>query len=280
MIRGLYTAASSMLCETIRQDMVANNLANTDTPGFKRDQGIFKELPTMELRKVNDGQLYPPRPFYKYPKIGKLGTGVILDETYTDFKAGKFEYTDNNLDLALANNKAFFLYKGKDGIRFSRDGVLTINQDGYLTNMNGDYILGEKEPVTETKNEVLISKDGHPNKDFSRIQVGKREKITIDEQGRVVVGGNATYRIVRGKAADRKAFRKEGSNNYKRAYGEVTRALGNVKSGYIEKPNFSIVEEMVKMIEVSRAYEANSKVIQAHDGLLDKAVNSVGASRR
>ena len=280
MIRGLYTAASSMLCETIRQDMVANNLANVDTPGFKRDQGIFKELPTMEIRKVNDGQLYPPRPFYKYPKIGKLGTGVILDETYTDFKAGKFEYTGNNLDLALANNKAFFVYESKNGIRYSRDGVLTVNQDGYLTDMNGDYLLGEKLPANEIKDETLVSNTGKKIGTFGRIKVGKREKLTVGEDGIVTVDGNEIARILRAKASDRKAFRKEGSNLYKRAYGNVTRAMGDVKPGYVEKPNFSIVEAMVKMIEVSRAYEANSKVIQSQDGLLDKAINSVGVSRR
>ena len=109
MIRRIYTAASGMLCEIVRNDMVANNLANVDTPGYKRDQGIFKELPTMQIRKVNDGQLYPPRPLYKYPKIGKLGTGAIIDESFTDFSAGKYQYTDNPLDCALENQKAFFV---------------------------------------------------------------------------------------------------------------------------------------------------------------------------
>jgi flagellar basal-body rod protein FlgG len=280
MIRGLYTSSSSMLCEIIRQDMVANNLANVDTPGFKRDQGIFKELPTMELRKVNDGQLYPPRPLYKYPKIGELGTGVILDESYTDFKAGKFDYTSNKLDLALENPKAFFVYESSNGVRYSRDGVLTVNHEGFLTNMNGDYILAEREPVNELKDEVLIDEKGDENIEYGRVRVNDTDKVMIDEDGRVLVNGEPQFRILRGKAQDRKAFRKEGSNNYVRAYGQVTRAAGNVKPGYIEKPNFSLVEEMVKMIEVSRAYEANSKVIQSHDGLLDKAINQVGATRR
>ena len=279
MIRGLYTASSSMLCEIVRQDMVANNLANVDTAGFKHDQGIFKELPTMEIRKVNDGKLYPPRPLYKYPKIGELGTGVILDESYTDFGAGKFEYTSNDLDLALENNKAFFCFEGENGIRFSRDGILTRNHEGFLTNTNGDYILAEREPVNEIEGEILISEDGKPNSDFGRVQIEPGAKVNIDEDGRVLVNGEPRFRIMRGQASDRKAFRKEGSNNFVRAYGAVTRATGNVKSGYVEKPNFSLVTEMVKMIEVSRAYEANSKVIQSHDGLLDKAINSVGVTR-
>lgn len=280
MIRGLYTSSSSMLCEIVRQDMVANNLANVDTAGFKRDQGIFKELPTMTLRRVNDGKLYPPRPIYKFPKIGELGTGVILDESYTDFKMGKMEYTGNELDIGLENEKAFLVVQSPNGMRFSRDGILTIDHEGYLTNMHGDYIMAEREPTNEIEGEALIDENGEPVVNMMRVQVNDQQKVLIDEDGRVLVDGEAQFRICRGQAADRKAFRKEGANKFVQAYGAVTRSLGNVKPGYVEKPNFSLVEEMVKMIEVSRAYEANSKVVQSHDGLLDKAVNSVGATRR
>ncbi len=280
MIRGLYTSSSSMLCEVIRQDMVANNLANVDTAGYKREQGIFKELPAMVLRRVNDGKLYPPRPIYKFPKIGELGTGVILDESFTDFKMGKMEYTGNDLDIGLENEKAFLVVQGPNGLRFSRDGILNIDHEGYLTNMSGDYIMAEREPMNETEGEELIDADGNPKVNFMRVQVNDQQKVMIDEDGRVLVDGEPQFRLSRVRATDRKALRKEGANKYVQAYGAMTRALGNVKQGYVEKPNFSLVEEMVKMIEVSRAYEANSKVVQSHDGLLDKAVNSVGATRR
>lgn len=279
MIRGIYTASSSMLCEIVRQDMIANNLANVDTAGFKQDQGIFKELPTMVLRKVNDGQLYPPRPFYKFPKIGELGTGVIVDESFTNFKAGAFSYTGNELDIALENEKSFLVVESDKGTRFSRDGILTINQDGFLTNMHGDYILADTEPVDENPGNIL-DENGNLNPRLQRVQVGDGETVVIDRSGRVLVDNAPLFRIAQGMASDRKAFRKEGANKFVRAYGEVVRAEGNVKKGYVEKPNFSLVEEMVRMIEVSRAYEANSKVIQSHDGLLDKAINSVGATRR
>lgn len=280
MIRGIYTSSSSMLCEIARQDMIANNLANVDTVGFKRDQGIFKELPTMTLRKVNDGQLYPPRPFYKYPKIGELGTGVILDETYTDYKAGGFNHSGNDLDVALENEKSFFLIDAPSGVRFSRDGVFNVNQDGFLTNMHGDFILAEREPVNENAANILVDEQGNSVESLERIQVAQGQILTLDRDGRVLVDGVPEYRLVQGTAADRKAFRKEGANKFVRAYGEVMRAEGNFKIGYTEKPNFSVIEEMVKMIEVARAYEANSKVIQSHDSLLDKAINSVGTTRR
>jgi len=163
-------------------------------------------------------------------------------------------------------------------VRFTRDGVFTLDKDGYLTNMVGDYVMAEAEPPDPKG--TLINADGTMNLDVTRVKVAPNQKLHVDEDGRVLIDGQAQYRLVRGMAEDRKAFRKEGDNAYYRAYGEVKRATGNVKPGYVEKPNFSVVEEMAKMIEVSRAYEANAKVIQAHDSLLDKAINSVGPSRR
>ncbi len=281
MIRGIYTSASGMLIETIRQDQIANNLANVDTTGFKQDGMAFKELPTMQIRRVNDGKLYPPRPIYKYPRIGKLGTGAIVDETYTRWEAGKMDYTGNELDVSVDNEKAFFIVESENGnTRYSRDGSLTLNEEGFLMDHNGDYILGEQIGDEEINSGVLINDDGTRNGRLTRIQVGIGKQIAIDEEGRVLVDGQGEYRIVTGIASDRKAFRKQGSNKFVRAYGDVTRATTNFAPGYLEKPNFSVVEEMVRMIEVSRSYEANSKVIQSHDNLLDKCINSVGMTKR
>ena len=280
MIRGIYTSAAGMLVETMRQDQVANNLANVDTTGYKQDGMIFKELPAMRIRRINDAKLYPPRPIYKYPRIGKIGTGAIADETYTIWEAGKMSFTGNELDVRLDNEKAFFIVDGTNGIRFSRDGSWTLDDEGFLMDSNGDYILGEILGDEDQNSGVLINDDGSVNANFQRIQVGLGKKCTIDEEGRVLLDNVAEYRVVTGIASDRKAFRKEGSNKFVRAYGDVTRAETNFLPGYLEKPNFSVVEEMVRMIEVSRAYEANSKVVQSHDNLLDKCINSVGTTRR
>ncbi len=280
MIRGIYTSAAGMLVETMRQDQVANNLANVDTTGFKQDGMVFKELPAMRIRRVNDGQLYPPRPIYRYPRIGKIGTGSIVDETYTRWEAGSMSYTGNELDVSLDNEKAFFIVEGRNGIRFSRDGSWTLDDEGFLRDHNGYYILGEQIGSEAQNSGVIISDDGTVNANFQRIQVGLGVKCTIDEEGRVLLDNEAQFRVVTGTASERRAFRKEGANKFVRAFGDVTRAETNFLPGYLEKPNFSVVEEMVKMIEISRAYEANSKVIQSHDNLLDKCVNNVGATKR
>jgi flagellar basal-body rod protein FlgG len=241
---------------------------------------VFKELPAMRIRRINDGKLYPPRPIYKYPRIGKIGTGAIVDETYTRWDAGSTYYTGNNLDVSLDNEKAFFIVESKNGTRYSRDGSWKVDDQGYLVDSGGDYILGEVIGDEEYNAGVLYGEDGALTGRLDRIQVDNGHKCTIDEEGRVVVDNEARFRVVTATPSDRSAFRKEGNNNFVRAYGEVTRADTNFLPGYLEKPNFSVVEEMVKMIEISRAYEANSKVVQSHDNLLDKCINSVGATRR
>lgn len=133
MIRGIYTASAGMLCETIRQDIIANNLANVDTAGFKTDMAVFKELPTMNIKRVNES-IYPPNPFRKTPTIGQLGTGSVLDEVYTNFAAGKMQHTGNKLDVAIDNKNAFFVVESANGeLKYSRDGIFTLDADGFLT---------------------------------------------------------------------------------------------------------------------------------------------------
>ena len=279
MVRGIYTSASAMLIETMRQDQIANNLANVDTVGYKQDGSAFKELPAMQIRRVNDGELYPPRPIYRYPRIGKLGTGAIFDESFTRWEAGSMNYTGEDLDVALDNEKAFFITETPNGIRYTRNGSWTLDNEGYLVTKDGSYILGEVIGDEEENSGILVNDDGSVNARFQRIQVGIGKKCTIDEEGRVLLDNQSEYRVVTAIAEDRRSFRKEGSNKFVRAYGNVTRAETNFLPGYLEKANFSVVEEMVNMIEVSRAYEANAKAIQSHDSLLDRAINSVGKTR-
>ncbi len=280
MIRGIYTSAAGMLCETIRQDIIANNLANVDTSGFKEDMAVFKELPTMDIRRVNEKPVFRPNPFAVTPIIGKIGTGAILDEVYTNTEMGRMQFTGNNLDVALANADAFFVVQDPGGeLKYSRDGIFTLDEEGFLKNASGDYVMALDQAINLDESPLLLNEEGEQVTALQRIQV-LGDEVVIDNTGRVVVDGAGMYDIATGMAEDRKAFRKEGANKFVRAYGEVTLVEGNFKPGYVEKPNVSVVEQMVKMIEVSRAYEANSKAIQSHDSLIDKAVNTVGASRR
>ena len=144
MIRGLYTGASGMLSEMARTDIIANNLANVNTLGFKKDRTIFRAFPEMNIHRVDDpvqvglNRVIDPKPF-----IGMLGTGVMVDEVNIDFSQGAIKTTSNPLDVAI-KGEGFFQVQTPEGIRFTRDGNFSLNRDGYLVTKDGHYVLGKR----------------------------------------------------------------------------------------------------------------------------------------
>ncbi|MDH4128368.1 MAG: flagellar hook-basal body protein, partial [Spirochaetota bacterium] len=133
MVRGLYTGVSGMLSEWHRMDVVANNLANLNTTGFKRDDAIFKSFPEMLIRRLDDnGVVKVPNGSYDIaPFVGKMGTGVELNEVYTRHEQGIIRNTGNDFDLAL-DGKGYFVVKTDRGDRYTRNGSFLIDKDGFL----------------------------------------------------------------------------------------------------------------------------------------------------
>ena len=123
MLRGIYTGASGMIAQQARLDVVANNLANVDKTGFKKDLAIFKAFPDMLIRRLNDNGLgiTPAGSYDTMPYVGKLGTGVEVNEVYTDFDQGSLQRTENNFDLAL-DGRGFLTVKTERGERYTRNG--------------------------------------------------------------------------------------------------------------------------------------------------------------
>ncbi len=103
MVRGLYTGASGMLSQSIRMDVISNNLANVDKTGFKKDITVFKSFPEMLIRRQNDNGLvkFPLGSYDKMPVVGRLGTGVEVNEVFTDFQQGSLKKTENPFDFAI-----------------------------------------------------------------------------------------------------------------------------------------------------------------------------------
>jgi len=121
MLRGIYTGANGMVVQDARMDVIANNLANVDQTGFKKDLAIFKSFPDMLIRRINDdGQgVVPAGSYDSMPIVGKLGTGVEVNEVYTQFDQGSLQRTENGFDLAL-EGRAFFTVMTERGERYTR----------------------------------------------------------------------------------------------------------------------------------------------------------------
>lgn len=132
-LRGIYTAASGMLVETMRMDVASNNLANVDTAGFQRQTAHIYAAPQRPVYRVFEGQSRV---------LGTLGTGAIVEGSHTSFAPGVLRTTENPLDLALIG-AGFFAISTPEGNRYTRDGRFTVNPSGLLATLDGNLVRGD-----------------------------------------------------------------------------------------------------------------------------------------
>lgn len=295
MWRGLYTAATGMITEQKRTDVISNNIANAATTGFKRDYAIHREFEKMLIRRVNDhedggtvgltvdgfnslGNLgtsstdvtqikgFNADPFYR-PSIGNLGLGDYIDEIAVDYTQGAFESTGNTFDLAIAG-EGFFTIQTPNGVRYTRNGAFFKNQNGTLQDIRGYDLLGTNGrpiniPANIPQERIVVTGDGS----ISVIDNGRNRRIG---QIQVVQFDN------------RLAIQKQGDNLFYAVTdenGNVAQpqpATGEVMQGILEKSNTQIVSEMVELIHNHRLYEAGAKSVTTQDTMLDASVNQVG----
>ena len=229
--------------------VIANNIANVNTTGYKADQSLFEEFLSSGAHEDNF--------------IGKdRKVSYVQDRgTYHDFSQGALQQTANPLDLAIDGN-AFLAVQSTGGERYTRDGNLQINSQGQLTTVGGDVVLGNAGPIVfqPTDHDINISPDG-----------------TI-----TVVEANARADTIRGKLrlvsfTDAQSLLKQGNNLYTASDGAAPQAdlKATVKQGYIEKSNVNAVAEMGRMIEVSRTYTQIANILQQQSDLHKNAINQL-----
>ena len=279
MVRGLYTGASGMIAQMKRIDVLSNNLANVNTASYKKDTTIAKSFPEMLMRRINDDGVrkLPVGSYDLMPVIGKMGTGVEINEVYTRYTQGSFKQTENSFDLAL-EGKGFFCVETENGERYTRNGSLLIDRDGWLVTKDGYRVLGENGPVQIKKNNFIVDEDGNVYQNLEYAEDPLR-LVSMEENE-----WNDTVLTDRLKIVDFPKLRyvkKEGSSLYRETEYSGTAFVREVerpkvRQGFLEQSNVNPVTEMVNLIEVHRSYEANQRMIQSNDAALGKAVNEVG----
>ena len=296
MWRGLFTAATGMITEQKRTDVIATNLANAATTGYKKDIAVHAEFHNMLIRRVYDhedggtvglnvdgfnslGNLgtssddvtqfkgFNADPFYR-PAIGRLGLGDYIDEIAVDYEQGAMESTGNTFDLAIAG-QGFFTIQTPAGVRYTRNGAFFKNQDGVLQDIRGYNVLDtNNNPITIPRNATAA-----------------RTVITGDGRIFVTDDNNRQQQIAQLQVVqfdNRLAIEKQGDNLFYAvadAQGNPAQpqpATGEVLQGVLEKSNVAIVREMVELIHNHRMYEANSKAVTTQDTMLESSVNEVG----
>jgi len=245
MIKGIYTSAVGMTPNKIKLDVIANNLANISTTGFKKDN-IFVRILKSSVLDINKNG-------------GNELSGLYITE-YTSFDQGNFKQTGNPLDLAI-NGNGFFVVQTPDGPRYTRNGNFTITGDGRIVNSNGYALIG-------LGGEIKL-----PN-----ITELKDSDIRVTNKGEVYVNDKFIDRIKVVWFNDLTKLRKSSSTSFvaDNDAGEIDLVEGyEIYQGFLEESNVNAVEEMVRMIEASRIYESNYKSVQHQDDTLAKA-NEVG----
>lgn len=229
-------------------DVVANNIANVNTTGFKADQSLFQEY------------LMPGAHEDNFVGSDRRESYVEDRGTYRDFSQGAAQQTKNPLDVAIQGN-GFLVVQTAAGERYTRDGGLQLNNQGQLVTEEGDQVLGTAGPITfqPTDHDVNIAPDG---------------TVTVQE------GTNRTDAL-RGKLrlvsfADAQRLLKEGSNLYSAAAGDAQPDLqSTIEQGYLEKSNVNAVAEMSRMIEVTRAYTQIATMLNQESDLHKTAIEQL-----
>ncbi len=262
MIPALWVAKTGLDAQQTRMNVVANNLANVNTTGFKRDRAMFEDLLYQNVRQVG-GQTSQNTTL---PSGLMLGTGTRLVTTEKIHSQGNTVQTNQPLDLAI-QGRGFFQIQRPDGsLAYSRDGSFKIDADGQVVTNEG-YVLEPAiniPPGTSLSN-VTVGVDGVVSaKDTTgaTVNLGNLQLADfVNPVGLQPIGGNL---YVETAASGPAQPGNPGQNG-----------VGELKQGMLESSNVSVAEELVSMIETQRAYEINSKAIQASDQMLSYLNNNV-----
>ena len=219
-------------------ETVANNLANANTPGFKREEVNFKEV--MEKAKTSQ---------------------VALAGSHLIFEQGSLVPTGNDLDLGL-RGKGFFEIETKNGIRYRRNGSFNITPQGFLVTSGGDFLLSSSSGENDRRIKVI---PGSSN-------------IEVDQQGAIKQQENIISKISVVEFLDVNKLKKEGGSLYLNEDPQNKRpepSQTTVHQGLIEQSNVNVVKEMNQLIQANRQFETLQRVIKTYDSLEAKAVNEI-----
>jgi flagellar basal-body rod protein FlgG len=251
MLYGLYLSATGVMMNSYRQDVIANNLANAQTAGFKRDLATFRQRPTAAQESPG-----------KYQQTNRLmeniGGGAFADPTRMDMSQGGMETTGNKLDAAI-DGRGFFTVQDGDQTRLTRDGQFLLNNDGIL--------------VTGTRHQNVLDANGNTIK----LDGSLRQQTVIGPDGTIRQDDKVVGKLGIVDVPEPSKLKNEGANLL--SYPDPKQfipATGIVRAEALENANVDPTTEMAALMDTQRQLEANANMIHYQDSTLDKLVNTVG----
>ena len=266
---------SGAIAQQRNVETIANNVANANTPGFKKEQVVFKEY--LAALEKSDGQIELPQKEWKpedfYRSYNAEDSFVKVDGSYTLHEQGQLSPTGNAFDNAL-NGPGFFEVLTPNGVRYTRKGNFTINNEGKLVTDQGFLLLSKSPPpVAGADGKLTLTV---PPESRS-IAIGNN-KFSISLDGQVFSGSNKAADLSLTEFTDIHALRKEGSSlfiNQDQKNIKVGEGKTSVHQGFVEQSNVNAVSEMSALINANRTFESIQRVIKTYDTMSGKAVNEI-----
>jgi flagellar basal-body rod protein FlgF len=250
MIYGLYLSATGILANSYNVDVLANNLANSETVGFKRDLTLFRQRLTQAQQSNHAGD-------WSDPILEKMGGGLSVNPSVIDTQQGELEATGNPLDLGI-DGKGYFAVKDANGTHLTRDGRLMVDGNGNLimTNSRGSKVLDDQQrPIVLNPGAVAsVGTDGSISQNGTT--VGKVGLFDVPEPGKLTKNGSDEL-------------------NYPEM-AQIRAGTGQIRSQNVERANVDPTTELAELIEAQRQLEANANMIHYQDETLQSLVQDVG----
>ncbi len=242
MIKGIYSSGSGMGPRLMGLDVIANNIANADTTGFKKND-VFVQV----LKDAGVAQ-----------SVGQGDMAGLDVKEFTDFSEGSHRPTNNPLDLAI-HGEGFFVLDSPQGVRYTRNGNFKVGEDGDMVNSNGQHVMGvggrinfpnalknqQKDLVITTKGEMYMGKD----------MVGKLRLVTFSDLQQLQKEAGSVF--MTDQQPQEVKFSEERSA---------------IRQGYLEESNVESLTEMVQLVEFTRNFETDQRTMRYQDSTLEKAM--------
>ncbi len=265
-MKELWVPLSGAIAQQRKVETIANNVANANTPAFKKDDITFKEYVKTLEKGLDDINLpnkeWAPKDFYH--TYGAENSKVEVDASFTDFSQGQLSPSGNPLDLGL-RGKGFLEVQTPNGIRFTRKGILSLRNDGTLVTDTGYPVLKPMQNPTDTPETRKIV-----------IPPNTRE-IAISLKGEVFADGAKIDAVNVQEFKDIQALRKEGNslflNSKEDNYSQTSNTT--IHQGFIEDSNVNTVSEMSELIKAHRHFESIQNVIKTYDQISQKGTNEI-----
>ena len=256
MIRSLWIGKTGLEAQQTQLDVIANNLANVSTNGFKRSRAVFEDLLYQTLRQPGAQSSQQTQ----LPSGFQIGTGVTPVATVKIFSQGNLQQTGNALDVAIQGNGYFQVLQPDGTLGYTRDGSLQVDNQGALVTSNG-YLIQPQITIPAGALSVTIGVDGT----VSALLPGR---VTPTQVGALQLASFVNSTGL--QSAGENLYLETASSGTPSVNTPGTNGLGKLMAGNVETSNVNVVEEMVAMIQTQRAYEMNSKVISTSDQMLSK----------